>query len=280
MKFIAIVTCVVAALSAAAAQTMDLEWNARYDTSVPYEVELSPAKLETLADVPKGSGFVVKADGRDLGAVAFTGKAPDTIDLRFRVPPGAKRLTCEAGEVALAHNGNTVNNIKGHPRMTVVPADGLLFSNYNIGKTINGKQIKHADFHEELAGDPFPGTKGTTELNDTMGVVNFKFYNGDSNTNKALANISESNNGVITFDFISNFTDYLDGLFPLGDVNHDGDVSVVDVMMVVNHILGVTTDGIHIKNANVNCDNALDISDVMSIVDIVLHRGLNVVTTE
>ena len=178
------------------------------------------------------------------------------------------------------HNGNTVNNIKGHPRMTVVPADGLLFSNYNIGKTINGKQIKHADFHEELAGDPFPGTKGTTELNDTMGVVNFKFYNGDSNTNKALANISESSNGVITFDFISNFTDYLDGLFPLGDVNHDSDVSVVDVMMVVNHILGVTTDGIHIKNANVNCDNALDISDVMSIVDIVLHRGLNIVTTE
>ena len=101
MKFAATATCVAAALSAAAAQTMDLEWNVRYDTSVPYEVELSPAKLEKLAGVPKGSGFVVKADGRDLGAVAFTGKEPGTIDLRFQVPPGAQRLTCDAGEGTL-----------------------------------------------------------------------------------------------------------------------------------------------------------------------------------
>ena len=80
---------------------MDLEWNVRHDTTVPYEVEINPAKLEKLAGVPKGSGFVVKADGQDLGAVAFTGKEPDTIDLRFQVPPGAKRLTCEAGEGTL-----------------------------------------------------------------------------------------------------------------------------------------------------------------------------------
>ena len=98
MKFAAVASCVAVALSAAAAQTMDLEWNVRYDTSVPYEVELSPAKIEKLAGVPKGSGFVVKADGQDLGAVAFTGKEPGTIDLRFQVPSGAKRLTCEAGE--------------------------------------------------------------------------------------------------------------------------------------------------------------------------------------
>ena len=101
MKFIVAAAGVAAALSAAAAQTMDFEWNVRYDTTVPYEVEINPAKLENLAGVPKGSGFVVKADGRDLGAVAFTGKAPGTIDLRFQVPPGAKRLTCDAGEGTL-----------------------------------------------------------------------------------------------------------------------------------------------------------------------------------
>ena len=98
MKIIVAAAVVVVALSAAAAQTMDLEWNVRYDTTVPYEVELSPAKLEKLAGVPKGSGFVVKADGQELGTVAFTGKEPGTIDLRFQVPSGAKRLTCEAGE--------------------------------------------------------------------------------------------------------------------------------------------------------------------------------------
>lgn len=168
-------------------------------------------------------------------------------------------------------NGNTVNNIKGHPRMTVVPADGLLFSHYNIGKTINGKEIRYVDFYEEMAGDPFPGTKGMTELNDTMNIVNYKFYNGEGKTNKALANIYESSDGVVTFDFISNFMEYLEDTILLGDVNQDGEVTVTDVMMLVNHILGETVGGFHVENANVNGDNELNISDVMGIVDIVLH---------
>ena len=91
----------VVTMAVTAANTMDLEWNERYDTSVPYEVEISPAKLEKLAGVPKGSGFAVKADGKALDVTAFTGKAPGTIDLRFKVPEGTKRLTCDAGEGTL-----------------------------------------------------------------------------------------------------------------------------------------------------------------------------------
>ena len=106
-------------------------------------------------------------------------------------------------------SGNTVNNVTGHPRMTVVPADGLLFAQYNVGKTIDGKVIKNADFYAELAGDPFPGTKGVTELNDTMGVVNYKFYTNGDKTNKALANISENADGVVTFTYIDDFESYL-----------------------------------------------------------------------
>ena len=81
---------------------MDLEWNERYDISVPYEVEINPAKLARLAGIAKGSGFTVKADGRELDVVAFAGKEPETIDLRFKVPAGTKRLTCEAGGGTLA----------------------------------------------------------------------------------------------------------------------------------------------------------------------------------
>ena len=101
--------------------------------------------------------------------------------------------------------GNSVNNQKGHPRMTVVPADGLLFAQYNVGKTIDGKVIKNADFYSQLAGDPFPGTAGVTELNDTTGTVNFQVYNGEK-LNKALSGITESEDGVISLRFISDFT--------------------------------------------------------------------------
>ena len=176
----------------------------------------------------------------------------------------------EYDTIAFSLRGNSVNNIKGHPRMTVVPADGLLFTQFNIGKTINGKTIKHADFYNELAGDPFPGSKGVTELNDTMEIVNFKFYNGDSKTNKALANVIESNDGSVKFDFINDFEEFLENNHSLGDVNHDGYVSVADVMMTVSHIIGETVDGFHVENADVNGDNTVNISDVMGIVNIVV----------
>ena len=102
---------------------------------------------------------------------------------------------------------NKVNNIKGHPRMTVVPADGLLFAQYNVGKTIEGQKVPTADFYKQLAGDPFPGTAATTALNDTMQIVNFKVYTGDA-LNKALDNIEEKD-GVISLTFTDNFQEYM-----------------------------------------------------------------------
>ena len=104
---------------------------------------------------------------------------------------------------------NNVNNDKEHPRMTVVPADGLLFTSFNVGTTIDGKYIDNAYYYNELAGDPFPGSHDVTALNDTMGIVNYKFYTEGDKTNKALANISESEDGVVTFDYIDDFEQYL-----------------------------------------------------------------------
>ena len=60
--------------------------------------------------------------------------------------------------------------------------------------------------------------------------------------------------------------------YPLGDVNHDGDVNVSDVMMTVSVVLGQPVDNFHEENANVNGDDQLNISDIMCIVDIVLHH--------
>ena len=91
--------------------------------------------------------------------------------------------------------------------MTVVPADGLLFAQYNVGKTIDGQKVTTADFYKQLAGDPFPGTAATTALNDTMQIVNFKVYTGDA-LNKALDNIEEKD-GVISLTFTDNFQEYM-----------------------------------------------------------------------
>lgn len=56
-----------------------------------------------------------------------------------------------------------------------------------------------------------------------------------------------------------------------GDVNGDGMVSVSDVTMLVDHILGNTNDGFIIKNADITGDGVISVSDVTHLVDIILH---------
>jgi len=56
----------------------------------------------------------------------------------------------------------------------------------------------------------------------------------------------------------------------VGDVNLDGEVNISDVTTLVNIILGKTTDVN--GNANVNGDNDINISDVTSLVNIILGK--------
>lgn len=57
-----------------------------------------------------------------------------------------------------------------------------------------------------------------------------------------------------------------------GDANGDGKVTVADVMMVVNHILGNSSSNINLKNADVNNDGGVNVTDVMGIVKIILQN--------
>ena len=81
--------------------TFPLEWSARYDTSVPYEVEINAEKLEKLAGVPRGSGFAVTATTpggmRRLDVAAYEGRFAGDVGLRFKVPSGTTALSCTAG---------------------------------------------------------------------------------------------------------------------------------------------------------------------------------------
>ena len=57
----------------------------------------------------------------------------------------------------------------------------------------------------------------------------------------------------------------------LGDVNGDGDISVNDVAMIVNYILGIIDSNFIIANADANGDGEIDINDVMGTVSIILE---------
>ena len=57
----------------------------------------------------------------------------------------------------------------------------------------------------------------------------------------------------------------------MGDVNHDGIISVSDVTALVDYILGNDSNLFFIDEANVNGDDVISISDVTCLVDIILN---------
>ena len=59
-----------------------------------------------------------------------------------------------------------------------------------------------------------------------------------------------------------------------GDINGDGDISVNDVAMIVNYILGIIDSNFIIANADINGDGEIDINDVMGTVSIILEDDI------
>jgi len=82
---------------------------------------------------------------------------------------------------------NTVNNTSDHQRMTIIPADNALAANTR-----------------SLAGDPYPGTSGNTDLTDNSKPA-ATLYNanlsGEKLMNKPITEIDEVS-GLITFNFM------------------------------------------------------------------------------
>ena len=121
-----------------------------------------------------------------------SGKDDEYFLLENRQQEGWDRYTGGHGMLILhvdydseAWANNTVNTVRSHLRMTIVPADNSLYSG-------------------SLTGDPWPGTSRKTEFSDTSNPA-AQFYNNNAEGNKqmghAITEISESADGSISFVF-------------------------------------------------------------------------------
>ena len=63
-----------------------------------------------------------------------------------------------------------------------------------------------------------------------------------------------------------------EGDINLGDVNDDGAVNITDVISLVNVIIGKKPSVFVEKNADMNDDGSLNITDVMEIVNAILGK--------
>ena len=133
-----------------AAATFPLEWNATYDTSVPREVEILPAKLVGMGLMRAGDGFKVLADGQPLAVKALDGKEPGSVRLRFTVPSGTKSLTCETGPDGAKAEASDGGLFAG----ALAGTTGWLFKGGTVEKTEKGILLKGEK--ERTPGRPAP----------------------------------------------------------------------------------------------------------------------------
>lgn len=144
-----------------------IEWRADAPTDIPYEVELSPAKLERLAGIAHGSSYAVTATDEQgvrtpLAVTELPGRTEDLRVLRFSVPAGTKALEGEAVRGHRPPAASPDNPFAGAlentdawrlPKGVTVKreGEGLLFASANVGSVWAECPV---DVPEGAAGKP------------------------------------------------------------------------------------------------------------------------------
>ena len=87
-----------------------------------------------------------------------------------------------------------------------------------------------------------------------------------------LDNIAE-NDGIITFNVVNGDGTSPAHGFDVGDVNHDGSVTIKDVTALIDYLLG--SGDVCMICADVNVDGSVTIKDVTNLIDMLLLLGGN-----
>lgn len=104
------------------------------------------------------------------------------------------RIDYQRSNVGLDYRMNQTPN---KPEVTVLPADGVILNGY-----LNGKSHTKQEYYESQWADPFPGYKQVTELLEAK-------LNNTTLTN-LLYNIKETDDRVITFDYLKDYATGID----------------------------------------------------------------------
>lgn len=161
--------------------------------------------------------------------------------------PGHGLLISHVDYTSSAWTGNRVNSDRNHQRFTIVPADGKLMPRDN-------KRLE--EYAQSLIRDAYPGPNSVIEM------TSYAVFTGGT-IPMTVTNIQEHADGTITLDLNGGSPKILPG-----DANEDGNVDVMDVVAIADHILNNTA--INEKNADANNDGKIDVLDIVAISGIIL----------
>ncbi len=108
---------------------------------------------------------------------------------------------------------NQVNTNPDHQRLTLIPADGELYSSiYPVSE--NDWEY----YFESMAGDPYPGAKEVNELSGDKAFV----YTASRRMGQPITDIEEHEDGTVTFVFCKSITDHIPEIAEDGMLKIDG----------------------------------------------------------
>lgn len=165
-----------------------------------------------------------------------------------------------------AHFVNTDEWVPNEPYLIGFPAT-LTGKEIRLSATAT-KVLKSGTSAMQGSGYQLVGTGGDREVENAY-LLN---DSGDAFVRSATATVKAGTAYFIATEATDNDILRLGSAGLLGDCNNDGNITVTDVMAIVNYILG-NQPAIFIKaNADVNSDNNINVTDVMVLVNMILNR--------
>ncbi len=143
------------------------------------------SNVPALSETPKA--YILYNDGNRNEYYMFENRQNTSWDTYL---PGHGMLVLHVDYDEDVWRFNEVNGDNSHPRMTIIPADNQYRRSQNL--TL-----------KDLAGDPYPGTSGNTELTDTStpaALLYNRNVSGEKLMGQGVIDISE-HNGLISFTF-------------------------------------------------------------------------------
>ena len=181
-----------------------LEWNATYAAEIPYEVEISRAKLADLAGVPGDTGFKVTAQTASGGVPVpvrmLPGRTAGTVFLRFTPPEGTLGLVCEAAGRAEPTDPESDDNLfagamadvarwKPSPRMKLEKDGGAL--RFTAREGGSPEAVILADVPPGVAGRDVRFEAELENLTDESWAVEIRLGQLDAKGNRLPESVSD-----------------------------------------------------------------------------------------
>jgi len=194
----------------------------------------------------------------------------------------------ENGGRSASYTGENCSDWKGHINETIYAIQGNILLNASILDSIESKFINtngplSHKLMASLQGAKVPGAdtrcldEGISTLSAFIRIAKPEDDNNyyiDLNVNSVIPYFVQTNIWIDPIDTLQTLYDeWYESSFEyeLGDVNQDLFIDILDLIVIMNGILGESLSGNQFYLADINSDNIINIQDIIIIINIILR---------